>query len=148
MSRNEPGKSYKPSRSLWSSSFLSWILRTYKIVSFKVSNILRPYENIITTINTDAKTMSNKQNFTGITTELMRSMCRGVAFGQDAVLATSGLADIQVTFHDRPSNFQPTFDRPSLFENHSNWTWLPTLKPQIANSWQFSSVLPIFTWFP
>ena len=43
--------------------------------------------------------MSSKQNFTGITTELMRSMCRGVAFGQDAVLATSGLADIQVTFH-------------------------------------------------
>ena len=39
--------------------------------------------------------MANKRNLTDTTVELMRSMCKGVAFGQDAILATSGLADIQ-----------------------------------------------------
>ena len=39
--------------------------------------------------------MQNKKVLTDITKELMKSMCKGVAFGQDAILATSSLVDIQ-----------------------------------------------------
>ena len=62
----------------------------------QVNNILRPFENIITPSATDTSSMSNKKNLTDTTVELMRSMCKGVAFGQNAVLATSNLAHIQV----------------------------------------------------
>jgi len=60
-----------------------------------VNGILRPYENVISTTTTDSDAMSNKKVLTDITTDLMKSMCKGIAFGQDAILATSSLADIQ-----------------------------------------------------
>ena len=50
---------------------------------------------MITTNATDNETMAQKKELTDLTVELMRSMCRGIAFGQDAIMATSNLADIQ-----------------------------------------------------
>merc|ERR1719428_466247 len=60
-----------------------------------VNGILRPYENVISTTTTDTDAMSNKKVLTDITSDLMKSMCKGIAFGQDATLATSSLADVQ-----------------------------------------------------
>ena len=50
---------------------------------------------MISTSSSDAEAMANKKILTDITIDLMKSMCKGIAFGQDAILATSGIADIQ-----------------------------------------------------
>merc|ERR550519_811086 len=67
-----------------------------KIYSVKhVNNILLTYANVISASLSDNATMANKKNFTDTTIDIMKSMCKGIAFGQDAILSESTLADIQ-----------------------------------------------------
>ena len=61
-----------------------------------MNKILRPFENVIVTNAMDEDSMTNKNTLTDLTAELMSSMCNGVVFGQDAILSTSDLLDIQV----------------------------------------------------
>merc|ERR1712193_235159 len=60
-----------------------------------VNSILVPYKNVISASLSDDASMANKKNFTDTTIDIMKSMCKGIAFGQDAILSESSLADIQ-----------------------------------------------------